>query len=99
LRAIINEYTAVPCVIDRGNDGTIDDTLSLKNHLAGIGSTEEPVIPGEYRLEYNYPKPFNPSTTIRYALPQRSHVVLTVYNTLGQQVAVPPEGGAGARLS
>lgn len=37
-------------------------------------------------LEQNYPNPFNPSTFFRYTVPQRSRVVLSVFNTLGQLV-------------
>ncbi|MBI1804187.1 MAG: T9SS type A sorting domain-containing protein [Ignavibacteriae bacterium] len=41
----------------------------------------------EYRLNGNYPNPFNPTTTIEFELAQDALVTLKVYNTLGQEVA------------
>jgi hypothetical protein len=42
--------------------------------------------PDKYELFGSYPNPFNPVTTIKYALPQNSQVVLEVYSILGEKI-------------
>ena len=57
---------------------------------ASTTTNEEEVntrVPDAYSLEQNYPNPFNPVTTIRFAIPARGVVILSVFNTLGQEVA------------
>ncbi len=49
---------------------------------------DDPTTPYRWSLSHNYPNPFNPSTTILYSLATRSHVTITIYNVLGQQVNV-----------
>jgi hypothetical protein len=43
-------------------------------------------IPADYKLFQSYPNPFNPWTTIRFQLPKKSLVHLSIYNMLGAEV-------------
>jgi len=43
-------------------------------------------MPLEYILAHNYPNPFNPTTTIKYQIPELSFVILKVYDVLGNEI-------------
>lgn len=48
---------------------------------------DEDMLPLTYKLEQNYPNPFNPSTVIKFSVPERSSVVMKIYDILGSEVA------------
>ncbi|MCF6270342.1 MAG: T9SS type A sorting domain-containing protein [Melioribacteraceae bacterium] len=57
------------------------------NTSTAIDDDVDLLYPQEFVLKQNYPNPFNPSTKIKYQLPSRGFVNLTVYNILGIKIA------------
>jgi hypothetical protein len=60
--------------------------------LSGAGNS----LPPAFTLFQNYPNPFNPATVIRYAIPARTHVILSLFNALGQNIATLVNGDIDA---
>ncbi|MFQ5605799.1 MAG: right-handed parallel beta-helix repeat-containing protein [bacterium] len=54
-------------------------------HVASNAANE---LPLQFALMPNYPNPFNPSTTIRFELPLKAEVKITVYDLIGRKVAI-----------
>lgn len=50
----------------------------------GISTFDD--IPTEFKLEQNFPNPFNPTTKISFSIPQRSQIKLKVFDVLGREV-------------
>ncbi len=66
---------------------TLSDTTTVTVIPTTAVEESEPGIPASFMLSPNYPNPFNPSTTIRYAIPQAGYVTLKIYNLLGNEIA------------
>jgi len=69
-----------------GANTVISDTGSFVLSRAVLGIDEGLSIPEQFALHQNYPNPFNPVTTLRYDLPEQTHVNITIYDMLGRKV-------------
>ena len=55
--------------------------------VTSISEFKDEVV-SDYQLYNNFPNPFNPSTKIRFSIPQNSFIKLVVYDVFGQEVEV-----------
>lgn len=54
--------------------------------IGPVSVDDETIQPAEFRLEQNFPNPFNSVTAIQYSIPQRSNVALKTYDILGSEI-------------
>jgi len=68
-----------------------DQFLEIIEHDAVVDVDLEN-IPLAFSLENNYPNPFNPKTTLRFNIPGRTRVNLSIYDVSGRLVATLVDG-------
>jgi photosystem II stability/assembly factor-like uncharacterized protein len=79
----INNIIYGYAVSTNGNVIKLTDSILV---LTGIHNNGN--LPVEYSLYQNYPNPFNPSTTISFSIAKSGLTKLSVFNYLGQEIAV-----------
>ncbi len=80
------------------SDGKIVVAGEAVNAAAGKIVTEDDAVllPETYSLSQNNPNPFNPATTIQFAMKESGWTTLKIYNAVGQEVAVLVDGNLEA---
>ncbi|HMB93756.1 MAG TPA: T9SS type A sorting domain-containing protein, partial [Rhodothermales bacterium] len=78
-------------------DDMASASISVQVSNAKATDTElDASVPTEFVLGHNYPNPFNPQTTIPYAVPEAAHVTIAIYDLLGRELTVLVNSQRGA---
>ena len=78
------EYTA-SITINSNDPNSPEIEIPLVYLVTGV-KEKDTEAPFAYRLDANYPNPFNPMTSISFSLPTPEHVIIEIYNTLGKKI-------------
>jgi len=87
--ANVTSYAALQFIIAVTNaDSTtwlIDDFYY--NMDPSVSTGDETILPSDFKLNQNFPNPFNPATSIQFSLLQDQHVRLSIFDLKGEVVA------------
>ena len=94
LTGLGEDYYVMVTVEDSGKYGGVvlegflglGEVINYQITLNPLAVEQLKLTPDDYTLAQNYPNPFNPVTTIQYSIPQRSNVILKVYDVLGKEI-------------
>jgi len=90
------------CDASGNQDWVYVDEVEFRGLTPGGSSVEfdtaKDEIPKRFSVSQNFPNPFNPSTTIQFALPKASHVKVTIYDVKGRRVETLADRGYGAGI-
>lgn len=79
------QFSNQPYTVSRGGISSFG-TFAVGNFTL-TAVKEAGTVPAVFRLDQNFPNPFNPTTQIEFTVAKRGAASLKVYNILGQQVA------------
>jgi len=75
---------AGPCAPEQsGGCGLIG---ALEADCGTVNGVEDSAIPMVFRVDPNYPNPFNPITNIRFAIPEGGHTSVVIFDVKGRKV-------------
>ena len=73
-------------IVNAGRSGPLRwDSASVNIVITGVNGNSS--NPTNFMLYNNYPNPFNPTTIIKYSIPEASFTSLIIYNELGKEVS------------
>jgi hypothetical protein len=89
---------SLKCEVTDSDNNTASDIHSvdvgggLAKAQCELSEINNQSVPENVELTGNYPNPFNPSTTIKFGLPEETNIKITIYSSTGQKIVALADG-------
>jgi hypothetical protein len=78
--------------VNENGEASIYSSVEEFTSMSVTGINDQKEIPTEFKLEQNFPNPFNPTTTLEFSIPVEGYYTLDVFDILGEKVASVQNG-------